>query len=76
MLFTTPACQVTQAGSYPEEHVKLTWMDQFLSTFNILGWVIFLFYFLWGFNYYRPSWIEKHGLTAVYPDSVMLMQEM
>ncbi|MFZ1457950.1 MAG: DUF3810 family protein, partial [Saprospiraceae bacterium] len=53
-----------------------TWMDQFLSIFNFLGWVIFLFYFLWGFNYYRPSWIEKHGLTAVYPDSVMLMQEM
>ncbi len=53
-----------------------TWMDQILSTFNFLGWVIFLFYFLWGFNYYRPSWIEKHGLTAVYPDSVMLMQEM
>jgi hypothetical protein len=53
-----------------------TWVYHILSTFNFLGWVIFLFYFLWGFNYYRPSWIEKHGHTAVNPDSAMIIQEI
>lgn len=33
-----------------------------LSIFNIAGWVIFLFLFLWGFNYGRVPFTQQAGL--------------
>lgn len=43
---------------------------------NMVGWVYFLFYFLWAFNYYRPSLESKLDLPKVYIDSAILSGEM
>lgn len=55
---------------------KWPWQSRLMMTINIFGWIIFLFYFLWGFNYNRASWVEKNDWTEVSPDSILLFQEM
>lgn len=40
------------------------------------GWIYFLFYFLWGFNYYGPSVSNRLGLPEIKPDSTELLSEL
>ncbi len=39
------------------------------------GFVLFLFYFLWGFEYYRPSLDKTLAIPPIAPDSVFLKNE-
>ena len=34
----------------------------FRGVLNLLGWLIFAFYWMWGFNYFRPALSEKLGI--------------
>jgi Protein of unknown function (DUF3810) len=43
---------------------------------NFLGWVIFLFYFSWGFNYYQSSIEKQLALPDLAIDSVDVMSEL
>lgn len=55
---------------------KKTLPFKIFSILDILGWIVFLFYFLWGFNYYRPSLVETNRWTAVDPDTSMVYAEL
>ena len=43
---------------------------------NFFGWVIFLFYFSWGFNYYQPSIEKQLGLPEIPIDSSDVVNEL
>jgi len=43
---------------------------------NFMGWVIFLFYFSWGFNYYQPSIESQLALPDLAIDSTDVMSEL
>ena len=47
----------------------------FWKAFNFLGWIGFLFYFLWGFNYYRTSLVNSLKLPDVKMDSTTIVDE-
>lgn len=51
-----------------------------IKTFNFIlnfsGWLIFLFYFLWGFNYARTDFNDRINLNIVKPDSTFLLEEL
>jgi len=42
---------------------------------NILGWILFLFYFLWAYNYQRIPYTKQVGLQLVDIDSSLLFTE-
>ncbi|MCB0660879.1 MAG: DUF3810 domain-containing protein [Saprospiraceae bacterium] len=54
---------------------KLTYYDSILKVANGLGYAYFLFYFLWGFQYFRPSMVDLLHLDAVTMDSTALKKE-
>ena len=43
---------------------------------NFVGWLIFSFYWLWGFNYARADFKERIDLTVTKPTSEFLMSEL
>ena len=43
---------------------------------SLIGALVFLFFFLWGFNYQRVSVKEQLGLALEAPDSLFLEQEL
>jgi hypothetical protein len=48
----------------------------FLLVINLAGWLYFLFYFLWGFNYYGPTLSSRLNLPLAKPDSLWLTKEI
>ena len=42
---------------------------------NPIGWVLFAFYFLWGWNYQRTPFEQRMGLPTVTADTTYLYQE-
>lgn len=55
---------------------KINITTSILQAINFAGWLYFLFYFLWGIHYFRPSLSETLKLSQVIQDSVILIQEM
>jgi len=47
-----------------------------LGFMNFIGWVVFLFYFTWGFNYYQPSIENQLGLPEITIDSADVVTEL
>ena len=47
-----------------------------LKTLNFLGFILLSFFFLWCFNYGRPSFSEQIGLTIQKLDTVAVRQEL
>ena len=43
---------------------------------NFVGFMVFSFLFLWGFNYARPSFANQIGLKIEQPDTTALRQEL
>ncbi len=43
---------------------------------NFFGWVIFLFYFTWGFNYYQPTIEKQLALPEISFDSADVVNEL
>jgi Protein of unknown function (DUF3810) len=60
----------------PKTKSQRTILDRFLMVLNAVGWVYFLFYFLWGFNYYRPSLESRWGMSKTQIDSTILEKEL
>jgi len=48
----------------------------FQKTINFFGFLFFLFYFLWAFNYQRPTLEKQLGLPEVSLDSTVLLLEL
>lgn len=55
---------------------KIAWINFGKYVVNGLGFISFLFYFLWAFNYYRPSIDEELSLSEVPLDSITLYKEL
>ncbi|MBL0027165.1 MAG: DUF3810 domain-containing protein [Saprospiraceae bacterium] len=47
-----------------------------MISLNFIGWVYFLFYFLWAFNYYGPSIKNRLGWQEMTPDSSAILKEL
>lgn len=47
-----------------------------INSLAFLGGLIFFFYLLWGFNYYRPSVEAKLELGEIQPDSSLIFGEL
>jgi hypothetical protein len=47
-----------------------------LKTLNFLGFMLFGFFLLWGFNYGRPKFINQLGITVQKLDTIALRQEL
>ncbi|MFZ1748710.1 MAG: DUF3810 family protein, partial [Saprospiraceae bacterium] len=60
---------------YGEMSLRAWILNGLIFWLNFLGTTIFLFYFLWGFNYYRPSIEEQLRLADVHIDSTGLLNE-
>ena len=43
---------------------------------NVIGVIVFLFYFLWGYNYQRIPYVKQTKLDLIEPDTSMLLEEL
>jgi len=50
-------------------------LDVIRAVLNPIGWVLFAFYFLWGWNYQRTPFEQRMGLPTVTADTSYLYQE-
>ena len=46
-----------------------------LAVLNPLGWILFFFYFLWGWNYQKTSFEERMEFQPVQADTLVLISE-
>jgi len=53
-----------------------TIQDNFFHCLHFVGCAYFLFYFLWAFNYYRPSFTEVYKLNEVDIDTSLIHKEL
>ncbi len=50
-------------------------IDSVSSILNATGWVLFLFYLLWGWNYQKTSFEKRMGFEPIQGDTTMLISE-
>lgn len=43
---------------------------------NFIGWIVFVFYWSWGYNYARPAFAERVSLESSKPDIEFLYSEL
>ncbi len=51
-------------------------MKIIIGVTNFFGWVVFIFYFSWGFNYYQPSIEKQLSLPEITLDSADIVHEL
>ncbi len=51
-------------------------LNALTSLLIFISWVVFAFYFLWGFNYARVPFKKQMNLSLTVPDSVQLKNEL
>lgn len=52
------------------------WISSLRMTFSILGFIVFFFYILWGFNYQRPTMLQRLDVELENPDSMYIATTM
>ncbi len=55
---------------------KRSWKSKLKTIVNIIGWIVFLFYLLWGFNYQRIPYVKQTNLGIVTPSDSLLRAEV
>lgn len=55
---------------------KRSWQSKLKTLVNVIGWIIFLFYLLWGFNYQRIPYVKQTQLDMVAPSDSLLTSEV
>lgn len=51
---------------------KWKWLNTLRMTFSIVGFIIFFFYALWGYNYLRPTIPQRLEISMEKPDSAYI----
>lgn len=54
---------------------KISFAKSLKSVLNVLAGVYILFYFLWGFNYFRPNLNERLKIGKQQPDTLLFSRE-